>query len=131
MRYKRLWHIETREQPYQKIEKKEENGIVPIEVTREKEKNATAEQIEIEINPISEDTGGHTRLIVTNNKDRNAKERIKLGELYTLWDLPLNFNNTQKQTDTRQLVVTSYRQKTYKNYPRRERRRNSNKQEKA
>ncbi|CAG8676520.1 41865_t:CDS:2, partial [Gigaspora margarita] len=51
--------------------------------------------MEIETNPISEDTGRHTRPIVTNNKDRNAKEEIKLEESYTLWDLPLNFNNTQ------------------------------------
>ncbi|CAG8795873.1 34080_t:CDS:2, partial [Gigaspora margarita] len=51
--------------------------------------------MEIETNPISEDTSKHTRPVVTNNKDRNAKERIELEESYTLWDLPLNFNNTQ------------------------------------
>ncbi|CAG8741086.1 12448_t:CDS:2 [Gigaspora margarita] len=51
--------------------------------------------MEIETNPISEDTSRHTRPIVTNNKDRNTKERIELEESYTLWDLPLNFNNTQ------------------------------------
>ncbi|CAG8828973.1 30029_t:CDS:2 [Gigaspora margarita] len=51
--------------------------------------------MEIEINPISEDTGGHTRSIVTNDKDRNKKERMELGGTYTLWNLLLNFNNTQ------------------------------------
>ncbi|CAG8735407.1 25334_t:CDS:1, partial [Gigaspora margarita] len=34
------------------------------------------------INPISKNTGGHTMLIVTNNKDRNKKEGIELGETY-------------------------------------------------
>ncbi|CAG8809843.1 21318_t:CDS:2, partial [Gigaspora margarita] len=42
------------------------------------------EQIEIEITPINEDMGGHTRSIVINSKDRNAKEKIELGESYTL-----------------------------------------------
>ncbi|CAG8830845.1 7484_t:CDS:2, partial [Gigaspora margarita] len=51
--------------------------------------------MEIEINPISEDTGEHTRSIVTNDKDRNKKERMELGGTYTLWNLPLNCNNTQ------------------------------------
>ncbi|CAG8844735.1 26460_t:CDS:2, partial [Gigaspora margarita] len=37
-----------------------------------------------QINPISEDMGGHTRLIVTNNKNKNRKERMELGETYTL-----------------------------------------------
>ncbi|CAG8853783.1 30456_t:CDS:2, partial [Gigaspora margarita] len=49
----------------------------------------------IEINPISEDTGGYTRSIVTNDKDKNKKKRMELGGTYTLWNLPLNFNNIQ------------------------------------
>ncbi|CAG8584794.1 17356_t:CDS:2 [Gigaspora margarita] len=75
--------------------KEEKNGIVLIEVSREKEKKATAKRIDIEINPISEDTSRHTRPIVTNNKDKNAKERIELEKSYMLWNLSLNFNNTQ------------------------------------
>ncbi|CAG8653562.1 1248_t:CDS:2 [Gigaspora margarita] len=51
--------------------------------------------MEIETNPTSEDTDEHIRPIVTNIKDRNAKERMELGESYMLWDLLLNFNNTQ------------------------------------
>ncbi|CAG8766075.1 26663_t:CDS:2, partial [Gigaspora margarita] len=56
--------------------KKEENRIVPMEVSRKKEKKATAERMEIETIPISKDTDRHIKPIVTNNKDRNAKKRV-------------------------------------------------------
>ncbi|CAG8660803.1 18055_t:CDS:2 [Gigaspora margarita] len=60
--------------------KEEENRIVPMKVSREKGKKATAKRMEIETNLISEDVSRYTRPIVTNNKDRNAKERIELEE---------------------------------------------------
>ncbi|CAG8793151.1 32810_t:CDS:1, partial [Gigaspora margarita] len=75
--------------------KKGENKIVPMEVSRKKEKKAIAERMEIETNPISENTSRHTRPIVTTNKVKNAKERIELEESYMLWNLLFKFNNTQ------------------------------------
>ncbi|CAG8843454.1 20386_t:CDS:2, partial [Gigaspora margarita] len=90
---------------YPKISEKQLKEIQEKDTTRQSDGESQMEKrqrkidtlilTECKTNPISEDTGRHTRPIVTNNKDRNAKEGIELEESYMLWDLPLNFNNTQ------------------------------------
>ncbi|CAG8842537.1 12888_t:CDS:2, partial [Gigaspora margarita] len=93
----RLRHTELENNYIKEKGKKEENKIVPMEVSREKEKKATAEQMEIETNPISRKL---TRITQGENKEEvlvnRRKHRLILEseDMYKAINIKINYSNT-------------------------------------